>query len=178
MLKTHLPHKIKRKKKLVISPDSLSARWLSDFRWVWARPADGRWSLMDKALLHLPLDDIMVSGYFRTDCSDPLPRNEEGLPSPHVSFPFFYFLLSYLPLSSLLLSLPNVTFTAIPPPSLSSSHCSPVLVTPLTFCEVLEICLSWKMLSSADCCGKQSVSLHKYILGNYPFFQQRRSILI
>lgn len=139
MLKTHLPHKIKRKKKLVISPDSLSARWLSDFRWVWAWPADGRWSLMDKALLHLPLDDIMVSGYFRTDCSDPLPRNEEGLPSPHVSFPFFYFLLSYLPLSSLLLSLPNVTFTAIPPPSLSSSHCSPVLVTPLTFCEVLEI---------------------------------------
>lgn len=31
--------------------------------------------------------DIMVSGYLKTDCSDPSPRNEEGLPSAFLSSP-------------------------------------------------------------------------------------------
>lgn len=57
--------------------------------------------------------DIMVWGYLKTDCSDPSPRNEEGLPSaflsslpppsslPLTSSPYITFLrtpLSYLPL--------------------------------------------------------------------------------
>ncbi len=60
--------------------------------------------------------DIMVSGYFKTDCSDPLPWNEEGLPSPLLS-------CCLLPSPPFLSPLsPHITFPS-PHSSLSSPFC-------------------------------------------------------
>lgn len=51
-------------------------------------------------------DDIMVWAYLKTDCSDPSPRNEEGLPSPFLSpLPHPPF-LSHPPLTSTFLRSP------------------------------------------------------------------------
>lgn len=76
-------------------------------------------------------NDIMLSGYLKTDCSDPSPWNEEGLPSPLLSC----LLLLCLPLLSFL---PPYPLTPLVPshhlhhlPSLS------IFIPSLPFCPLL-----------------------------------------
>lgn len=57
--------------------------WLSTCTWTccWSMEFNGH------AMAASPSNDIMVWAYLKTDCSDPSPRNEEGLPSPFLSPP-------------------------------------------------------------------------------------------